>query len=245
MKIFTVLLSLMLFSLTTSFAQVPSTQLAQHNRVHDFGQILEKNGVVSHTFTFTNTGKQPVIINGTHSGCGCTSTDFTKLPIKPGAKGHVTVTYNPAHRPGVFSKELVIFFNDKKNYTRIWVKGTVIPALRPVEEDHPYNFGRGLHTSRKVLPFGTISKGTSREITLFYANNTVKEMLLTFKVDENHPDLTFTNPGKLSANERGKMVFKYTASSNNRKSMVFNVYPYVDGKKLSVPIVVKVTEAND
>lgn len=220
-------------------AQEPSSQLLIKEKVYDFGQILEKNGPVSHTFTFTNTGKQPIIINGTYSGCGCTSSDFTKLPIKPGAKGTITVRYNPANRPGVFSKELVVFFNGKKNYTRIWVKGTVVPKIRPVEEDHPYKLGQGLYSSLKVLAFGSVAKGQSKEITLFYANDSGKEMQLVFQTEGKHPQLSFANPQKLQAHKRGKIIFTYTETSPNQHGRTFRIFLYINGKKGPVPLLVK------
>lgn len=226
-------------------AQTASTVLQVDKRVHDFGEIQEKDGKVSHTFIFTNTTKAPIVINGTHSGCGCASSEYTKEPIKPGGTGKVTVTYNPAHRPGFFSKEVVIYFNKGKDFTRIWIKGTVISFLRPVEEDHPYNFGRGLYCSLKVLPFGTVIKGESKEIKMFYANDTEKEMELTFIVEGNHSNITFVNPGKIAPKERGNMKFKYTSSSKNPGSQTFNIYPYVNGKKLSKPFIVSVTEVNN
>ena len=226
------------------FAQKPSNQLVADQRVYEFGEIQEKDGKVSRTFTFTNIGLTPVAIEDTYSGCGCATTDYTKHPIAPGGKGRVTVTYNPAYRPGFFSKEVVVFFNNRQNYTRIWVKGTVIPYLHPVEEDHPYSFGEGVHCSLKVLDFGKVKKGSSQRIEIRYANDTDKEMTLTFLVEGNNPNITYINPGEMQPKERGKMDFIYTSSSEKQKSLTFNVYPCVNGKKLSTPLVVKVTETN-
>ena len=61
-------------------------------RVHDFGTILEKNGKVSHTFTFTNTGIVPVVISDVNAWCGCTTAEFTKTPVMPGKTAEVKVT---------------------------------------------------------------------------------------------------------------------------------------------------------
>lgn len=210
-------------------------------RIHDFGEIEEKNGKVSYTFLFTNTTKKPIVITGTRSGCGCISSEFTKGPIKPGENGKVTVTYNPAYRPGVFSKEVVVFYDGGKSYTRVWIKGSVNSFLRPVTEDHPYDFGSGLFCSLKVLPFGTVAKGNSKEIKMFYANDTDKEMELNFMIEGESLDLTFVNPGKLAPKERGSLKFKYTNSQNNKGAKSFNVYPYVNGKKVSISLEVKVT----
>ena len=77
-------------------------------RVHDFGTIKEKDGKVSHTFTFTNTSILPVVISDVNSWCGCTTAEYTKTPILPGKTAKVTVTFNPQSRPGKFSKEVVL-----------------------------------------------------------------------------------------------------------------------------------------
>jgi hypothetical protein len=233
------------FALLPLKAQTASTALQVDKLVHDFGEILEKAGKVSHTFIFTNTTKIPIAINGVRSGCGCTSSEYTKGPIKPNETGEVTVTYNPAYRPGFFSKEITLLFNNGKNYTRVWIKGIVISFSRPVEEDHPYNFGSGLHCSLKVLPFGALTKGETKKIRMFYANDTEKEMELLFVTEGDYPDLTFINPGKLAPKARGILEFTYTSSSRNPGPKSFNIYPRVNGKKLSNPLVVSVKEVNN
>ena len=68
--------------------------------VHDFGSI--KEGVqAEHTFKFTNTGKEPLVITNVQASCGCTTPTWSKEPIKPGAQeGHgdlITLNHrNPA-----------------------------------------------------------------------------------------------------------------------------------------------------
>lgn len=226
-------------------AQTPSEQLVADQKVFDFGEVQEKDGVVSHTFVFTNTSNKLVAIEDTYSGCGCATSNFNKEPIPPGKTREVTITFNPRNRPGFFSKEIAILFNNKTNYTRIWIKGTVTPFLHPVEEDHPYSFGKGLYCSLQVLAFGKISKGKSDKIDMYYANDTNQEVELTFVVEGNNPNLTYTNPDKIAAKGRGKMRFTYTSTSIVQKELVFNLYPCVNGKKLSKPLVVKVTETNE
>ena len=41
--------------------------------VWNFGRIEELDGPVSHTFTFTNTSKKPVVIEDVSVSCGCTT----------------------------------------------------------------------------------------------------------------------------------------------------------------------------
>ena len=101
-------------------------EMTFNEKTHDFGTIKEANGPVTHTFEFTNTGGEPLVIINVNASCGCTRPDYPKEPIMPGKKGKVKVTFNPAGRPGEFSKEVKIRTNgDKRPILRI--TGTVIP----------------------------------------------------------------------------------------------------------------------
>lgn len=62
--------------------------------VHNFGTFEESNPVQKATFTFTNVGDKPLIINQAIASCGCTVPSYTKKPIAPGQKGQISVTYN-------------------------------------------------------------------------------------------------------------------------------------------------------
>jgi len=94
---------------------------------HDFGNIKEgPQGQVD--FVFTNTGKEPLIIQNCSASCGCTTPDWTKDPIMPGQKGKITVKYNTQGRVGSFNKTVYIASNarsDKERY-EIYIKGNVI-----------------------------------------------------------------------------------------------------------------------
>ena len=92
-----------------------STTFKYDKRVHDFGTILEKNGKVSHVFTFTNTSALPVVISDVNAWCGCTTAEFTKTPVLPGKKAEVKVTYNPFSRPGKGSEEMVLSRDGGRN----------------------------------------------------------------------------------------------------------------------------------
>ena len=59
----------------------------------DFGNITKGTGV-EHKFTFTNTGKAPLVIVDAKSSCGCTVPEYSKEPVQPGAKGELLVKYN-------------------------------------------------------------------------------------------------------------------------------------------------------
>lgn len=240
MRSIVVLITLVCLGLM-SYAQAVSPFIVFEERVFEFGDIYEKDGVVSHTFVFKNTGKISVKIDEVVSGCGCTSHEFLSTAINPGQKSQITISYNPRHRPGFFSKEIVVLSNNKTHINRVWIKGNVISQEKPIEEDHPYEIGNGLYLSLKVLAFGKVEFGKSRQIKLLYANGTEKPMTLSFLVEGNHKNITFQNPGNLSSKQRGEMIFSYNANYKFKGVLQFKIFPVVNGQKLLQPIEVKIT----
>ena len=94
--------------------------------IHDFGKFSESAPVVSTTFSFTNTGDQPLIINQAVASCGCTVPEYTKEPIQPGQKGEIKVTYNGTGKfPGHFKKSITVRTNGKVEMTRLYIEGTM------------------------------------------------------------------------------------------------------------------------
>ncbi|KAB2807392.1 MAG: DUF1573 domain-containing protein [Paludibacter sp.] len=217
--------------LQTLYGQKAAEMLVFRERIYDFGSIREKNGKVSHTFTFENEGTAPVVIGEVYSGCGCIAHAYSRKPVLPGEYGSITITYNPSFRPGFFSREIVVYSNNRKNVSRIWVKGHVIPFTHPVEEDYPYHFGDGLYLSLKVLAFGALAPGQSRQIKLRYANDTDHPMTLHFELEDATQQIAFTNPGKLVPGQRGELVFSCSGLTGMRGSRSTAIYPVINGKR--------------
>jgi hypothetical protein len=94
---------------------------------HDFGTIKEANGPVSYEFEFKNVGNEPLVILSARASCGCTRPEYPEKPIKPGEKGKIKITYNPAGRPGEFDRKIKIQTNDKNRRPVLKITGVVIP----------------------------------------------------------------------------------------------------------------------
>lgn len=93
---------------------------------NDFGKIAQGKPV-SYDFKFTNTGEAPLILTAVEPSCGCTVAKFTKIPIKKGETGTISVTYNAA-APGSFNKALTVKSNAKTPVKYLYIKGEVVPA---------------------------------------------------------------------------------------------------------------------
>ena len=101
MKIKLLVLTLLLVC-NLSYTQSPKINFLNYE--HDFGEIEEDGGSVSHTFEFANEGTSPLVILSVKPSCGCTTPNWSKDPIKPGGKGFIIAQYDPKGRPGVFRK---------------------------------------------------------------------------------------------------------------------------------------------
>jgi hypothetical protein len=89
----------------------------------DLGTVKKGNPVTA-TFTLTNISKQDLIIENVTPGCGCTKSDYTKEPIKPGKTGSITATYNAANA-GNFNKSVSVKFMGIDEQKSISIVGVV------------------------------------------------------------------------------------------------------------------------
>ena len=123
MKKFFVLTMLLFCGMSVALAQKPA-EIKFDKLTHDFGTFSEKEPVVSCTFSFTNVGESPLIINQAVASCGCTVPEYTKTPIQPGEKGEIKVTYNGTGKfPGHFKKSITVRTNGAVEMTRLYIEG--------------------------------------------------------------------------------------------------------------------------
>ena len=89
--------------------------------LHDYGTI-KKDSDGTYDFTFTNTGKIPLVLSNVTSSCGCTIPSWPREPIAPGKSGQIKVKYNTANVGG-FSKTITVNSNAKTIV--LTIKGSV------------------------------------------------------------------------------------------------------------------------
>lgn len=74
---------------------------------HNFGTVAE-GPAISYDFEFTNTSKEPIKLESVRASCGCTTPNWSKDEIAPGATSKITATYNTKGRPGNFNKTITV-----------------------------------------------------------------------------------------------------------------------------------------
>ncbi len=91
---------------------------------HNYGTFSEDDPVQKCTFTFTNTGDAPLVINQAVASCGCTVAKYTKTPVKPGETGTISVSYNGEGKfPGHFKKTITVRTNGTPEMVRLYIEG--------------------------------------------------------------------------------------------------------------------------
>ena len=97
-------LSVAVFGLMATAQEVKTggAEMTFDKEIHDYGTV-DQGGNGESTFTFTNTGKEPLIVTKAKGSCGCTVPEWPKEPIAPGAKGTIKVKYD-TNRVGPINK---------------------------------------------------------------------------------------------------------------------------------------------
>lgn len=131
MKKFALLLLTMI--LTFSCFHVMATEKGKasikfEETTFDFGNIKENGGPVSHEFRFKNVGDGKLVIHSAKAECGCTKPEFPENAIFPDKEGIIKVTYNPAGRPGSFTKVVTVRCNGIPGKVNLKIRGSVVPA---------------------------------------------------------------------------------------------------------------------
>lgn len=121
-KYVSILFSVLLLACSTSGNHNDSS-VGFNKEKHDFG-IIPNSKEAECTFEFTNTGKSILIINDVTTSCGCTVPEWTKEPVRPGNKGLLKVTYNPAF-PGAFHKIIEVIYNGPDSPAKLEICGEV------------------------------------------------------------------------------------------------------------------------
>jgi len=114
--------------INSSSAQVSDGPVATFNETsHNFGDLTQGDKL-NHTFEFTNTGDQPIVISNVITTCGCTATKWTKKPVPPGKSGQVKITFDSSGKMGKQNKIITVVSNADPQLYRLSITASVLPG---------------------------------------------------------------------------------------------------------------------
>ncbi|MCB9261823.1 MAG: DUF1573 domain-containing protein [Flavobacteriales bacterium] len=165
------ILSLFLTSLI-SVAQVPLKSLKFDKELIDFDTIAFDSDPILLEYIFTNTSDVNFEIKNVMASCGCTNTEWTKVPVKPGEKGYVKATFNPKGIAGDVEKSLDIYGNFSNATTKILTfKGHITePEELKTQEYFKGQYGY-LLTNKNILGLGRVFDSRIYTEKVFFYND--------------------------------------------------------------------------
>ena len=201
----------LIFCALPTFAQ---NKLIFEPSVHNFGEIQEVDGNVSHIFKGVNHSSKPILIVEVTATCGCTVPKFSQKPILPGAIFEINVTFSPINRPGTFQKNLYVISSDYKKIATLTIKGVVIPRTKTIDELYPFAISEGVRLARTTCSFTYVYIGRSSQSSIGYINSSNKDIQLKLISKLTSGYLEVTYPTLIPAGESGEINMRYLIPKN-------------------------------
>lgn len=212
-KIFTLMMAFLVAGMFSNlFAQV-KPKIVFDKTEHNYGTFNEADGVQTATFEFTNQGTVPLILNNVSASCGCTAPDWTRQPVPPGGKGMIKLAYNPAQRPGAFSKTATVQSNAETPMVVLTISGRVVERVRSLAELFPREIG-DLRAERNHISFPVIKQSETRTEQLELVNDTDKPITVGFRQLPPHIKVS-VQPQTIPAKGKGMLNLEYNAKAAN------------------------------
>jgi hypothetical protein len=176
---------------------------------HNFGSFLESAGVQTTTFKFKNTGTSPLIISNVRASCGCTTPKWTREPVVPNGSGEITVSYDPANRPGIFSKTITVTSNAQNANVILEISGQVDQREKTIAEKYPREIG-SLRATTNHISFAQLKQTAIETRELELVNDTDKPVKVEPQSIPPHLKVS-VEPASIPAKGMGRLVVTYDA----------------------------------
>ena len=178
-------------------------------KVHDFGDVLIAEGPVTCLFTFTNIGTKPLVVHNVISSCGCTTPEWTREPVKPGATGTIQATFSNDQGPYPFDKALTVYVGvgssslDRPVVLRL--RGVSHEQKKDLDEVFTTHIG-SLGLRKDQTSIGYIDQGVVKSDQMQVANLSKSE--LTVETATATPGLTITvTPNPIPARSMARLTY--------------------------------------
>ena len=182
--------------------------------LHDFATIAEDGGVVSHTFSCTNSLSKPVVILKVSAGCSCTTVDYSREPIRPNEQRAITVHFDPMHQPeGKFFRKVII--NTSEGNIPLSISGVITPRKKDISEQYPIALESGLRLEANAHAFGYIEHEVVTRSSIGVINTSSKPITLKLVPVSTSGALDIRYPTVLQPKQRAAIDFGYNISKRS------------------------------
>lgn len=197
---------------------------------HDFGSFKESDGVQTTTFKFKNTGMVPLILSNVRASCGCTTPKWTREPVAPNGTGEIQVSFNPANRPGMFTKTITVTSNADVPTIVLTITGQVEQREKTLAEQYPRQIG-DLRVKTNHISFAQIKQNQVETRELEMLNDSDKPIKVELQQVPNHLVAKVT-PETIPPHEFGVLSVTYNAAEANTFGFTSHrIYLSLNGSK--------------
>jgi archaellum component FlaG (FlaF/FlaG flagellin family) len=183
-KILTLFITLAaVFTMSKAYAQSSAgddRKIKFDKTTHEFGEV-EHAAPTETVFTFTNTSDNPVVLKNVRASCGCTTPNWTREAVAPGASGEIKVKYN-SHRTGRFTKAVTVTYDSVEPPIVLYIKGTV-KAKAPTDADVYKVKSGSLSFDRTDVNVGAFDSDQEQTVEFLVKNTGPKVINFTGKYD--------------------------------------------------------------
>lgn len=237
LKIFLASFAMLISSLASIGQTNRTSTLVFEPDVYDFGRIEEADGKVGYTFTGTNRGRTPLVLEAVTTSCGCTTPSFSRAPILPGKQVEIRVEFDPTDRPGKFSKTITVTSDGGRNRNLLRITGDVILRPRAIGEAFPFDLGNGLVVNTVQLGFRFVDQNSTKSQVLRILNTTGREISIDTAMGASTGLIDLSYPPTICKGCKAEMTVTYDLMRDKRYGMLSDqIFLVVDGKRSNTPI---------
>ncbi len=109
-------------------SQQNNKELTFTKKIHDFGTFSEASGPKTCTFWYKNETDIPIFIRTIDTSCGCTTTEWSGKPLRPGESGEIKVVFSNDLGAMIFDKKITVYISSKVKPITLRIKGIVTKA---------------------------------------------------------------------------------------------------------------------
>lgn len=213
---------LLVLGILPMIAYAQKAQISFEATSHNFGTIAEQGGRVSHVFSFKNTGTLPLILTNVRAGCGCTTPEWSREPVAPGASGSIKVSFDPRNRPGMFTKSITVNSNASTPVVSLTIRGKVERKAAGPYDGYKESLGT-IRLSQKNINFGAI-KNTQEMIKSIEIIQS-GDQPATIEIPSTNSTSVTVETATLAKNQKGNITIRYNPAKQNDWGFVAEKLP--------------------
>lgn len=165
------------------------------------------------TFTFKNSGNQPVILNRITPMSSLLQINYDKAPLLPGKTRDIEVSFIPADMAESFDFRILVYSTARNNRTELEIKGNIVD--NPAKPELLYKFNMdGVKFKTNSINFNRIYTWQVVADTLTFINTRKDSVAISVQYQPSHLQ-TKIIPAKIAPGKSGNLIVTYDAPKKN------------------------------